>query len=392
MRILHSEWSDGWGGQERRILLECEGLQARGHYVEIVTRESCWIAKQAEIRGIPVSFIKMRRNFDPAATIQLARHLRKGRFDILNTHSGIDSWIGGLAAKLAGTPVLVRTRHLHIPFWRSPLNFVHYLPDRIFCISESMRHILIEERGFPAKQIINIPTGIDLENFVPTSSRAVVRTKLEVPENHFVVLVVGVIRSVKCQDIALTAFAQMIAAGIKSTLIIAGDGPVRQEMERLAERLNITKHVRFLGQRDDIPDLMQAADVLLLTSRSEAIPQVLNQALSLGLAAVATAVGGVPEVIIHENTGLLVPPNAVDAVVAALLRLIHEPMLAKKFAVAGRRHVIKRYGLLRMLDDTERSYCEVLAEKGLFPSTELGAPTHPVADAVSSACTKGFFR
>lgn len=363
MRILHSEWSDGWGGQERRILLECEGLAARGHEVGIVTRETCWIAGQARRHTIPVSCIDMRRKFDPRAVWRLARHLRAGRFDVLHTHSGIDSWIGGMAAKLAGTPVLVRTRHLHIPFRRSPLNFVHYLPDRILCIGDTMRKTLVEERGFPPEQIVNVPTGIDFERFAPKRPRAEVRAGLDTAEGCFAVLIVGVIRGVKRHDIAIEGFARLLATGADAVLWVAGDGPMRPDMERLARTLGVAERVRFLGQRDDVPDLMGAADALLLTSRSEAQSQALTQGLGLGLPAVATAVGGVPEVVIHERTGLLVPANEAQPVADALLRLLRDPALARRLGDAGREHARGRYSLERMLDDTERIYAEVLAAK-----------------------------
>lgn len=367
LRICHSEWSDGFGGQERRILLECVGLQERGHYVEIVTRPSCWIAEEARRRGIAVTEIDMRSKFDFKAIRALAKHLRAEKFDVLHTHSGIDSWIGGIAAKLAKMPALVRTRHLFMPFKRSPLNFVHYLPDRIFCLGETMRRMLVDDCGFPAGQITNIPTGIDFSTFLPERSRAAVREELGIAETTFLVLVVGVIRGVKRHDIALRGFAEMLASGgaaaADSVLVLAGDGPMRAEMERLAAELGLGERIKFLGHRTDVPDLMAAADILLLTSRSEAQSQALTQGIGLGIPAVATAVGGVPEVIIHEQTGLLVPPNEPAPVAAALLRLQQSPDLRRQLGDNGKRHALKRYDLSVMLDDTLRAYADILREK-----------------------------
>lgn len=364
LKILHTEWSDGWGGQERRILLECEGLMARGHQVEIATRESCWIAKEARSRGIPTSFFPMARKLDFTAIRQLKAHLQQGRFDVVHTHSGIDAWIGGIAAKWAGTPALVRTRHLFMPFHRSLLNFVHYLPDRLFCLGDTMRAMLVDECGFPAKEVVNIPTGIDFDLFRPARSRGEVRSELGIGDEEFLILVVGVLRGVKRHDVAIEGFARFLKAGGKGRLILAGDGPMRSNMEDLVRSLGIEAQAQLLGHRSDVPDLMGAADTLLLTSRSEAQSQALTQGIGLGLPAVATAVGGVPEVVMHERTGLLVPAGNPDAVASALIRLAADPDLRRRLGNAGREHANRRYSLAAMLDATEAAYRAVLEEKG----------------------------
>ncbi|HEY6898678.1 MAG TPA: glycosyltransferase [Rhodocyclaceae bacterium] len=364
MKILHTEWSDGWGGQERRILLECDGLRARGHTVEIATRESCWIAREAESRGIPVSFFPMRRKLDVSGIRQLSLHLKQQQFDVVHTHSGMDAWIGGIAAKLAGTPALVRTRHLFMPFHRSPLNFVHYLPDRLFCLGETMGRMLVDECGFPAREVLNIPTGIDFAAFRPARSRAEVRAELGIAADAFFVLVVGVLRGVKRHDVGINGFAQFLAGGGQGHLCLAGDGPMRSDMEALVAQLGIGDKARLLGHRTDVPDLMGAADVLLLTSRSEAQSQALTQGLGLGIPAVATAVGGVPEVVMHEQTGLLVPPDDPAAVAAALARLAADPALRAQLGAAGLAHAQRRYSLQAMLDSTESAYRAILADKG----------------------------
>lgn len=364
LKILHTEWSDGWGGQERRILLECEGLMARGHHVEIATRESCWIAKEAHSRGIPTSFFPMARKFDFQGIRQLKNYLKQGQFDVVHTHSGIDAWIGGIAAKLAGTPALIRTRHLFMPFHRGPLNFVHYLPDRLFCLGDTMRAMLVDECGFPAKEVVNIPTGIDFNLFRPARTRSEVRQELNIGDDEFLVLVVGVLRGVKRHDIAIEGFARFLKAGGKGKLILAGDGPMRTNMEDLVHTLGIEADARLLGHRTDVPDLMGAADTLLLTSRSEAQSQALTQGIGLGIPAVATAVGGVPEVVVHERTGLLVPPGDMDAVATALKRLSDDPDLRQRLGAEGKVHANSRYSLAAMLDATEEAYRTVLEEKG----------------------------
>ena len=358
MHILHTEWSDGAGGQERRVLSESLGMQARGHRVTIVTGEHCWIGSEARRVGIPVTYCAMKGKTDIKAIRKLMDFCRREQVDILHTHSGIDSWVGGIAAKFANVPA-VRTRHLFLPLKYNPINFVHYLFDRFFVLGETMRTMLVKDCGFPAEKVINIPTGIDFSNFVPGSTRAQVRDSLGLSANTFIVLTAAVIRGVKRHDIALRAFQTFHLKFPDSVYLIAGEGPMRPDMQRLAQELGIADAVRFLGHRTDIADFVQASDVMLLTSRSEAQSQALTQSIGLGLPAVATAVGGVPEVIMHGQTGLLVPPDDPPATAAALLRIAQDPVFARALGERGKQHANDHYSLKVMLDRTEAVYREL---------------------------------
>ncbi len=363
LSILHTEWSDGWGGQERRIAAEMAGMRARGHRVVLATRPSCRLRKEVTKDGVEVLELDMKGKFDLATIRRLARFIKTERIQVVDTHSGIDSWVGGLAAKLAGAPVLVRTRHLNNPLKRHWLNFVHYLPDRIVTCGEAVRQRLVEECGFPAGQVVSIPTGIDFTRFAPARPRGEVRSELGIAEEAYLVLMVGVIRSVKRHEVALRAFRTLLDTLPGARLALAGEGPMREGMERLAAELGIAEQVRFLGHRDDIPDLMGAADALLLTSRSEGVPQAVTQALGLGLPVVATAVGGVPELVRHEETGLLIPPENPTAAAEALLQLAQDPALAARLGAAGRQHALAHFSLEAMLDQTESLFRALLAEK-----------------------------
>jgi len=368
LRILHTEWSDGWGGQERRIIGEMAGLTARGHHVVLATRPQCKIAGEAAKIGIPLLFLPMRNKADLRSIILLARYLRREEIQVVNTHSGVDSWIGAFAAKLAGTPVLVRTRHLNIPLKRNWLNFVHYLADQIISCGETMKTRLVEICHFPPTQVTSIPTGIDFTRFTPSHSRQQVRQALGLAPEDFVVLMAGIIRSVKRHAIALQAFQHLLQRHPAAQLLLAGEGPMLERTQQLAAELHIADKVHFLGHREDVPDLMAAADLLLLTSSSEGVPQAVTQALGLGVPVVATSVGGVPELIWHEETGLLVPAENPQATADALLRIAEDPALAARLGAAGRAHALANYSHTAMLDKTEALLNALLAAKAGAPA------------------------
>ncbi len=354
LTVLHTEWSDGWGGQERRILSEMIGMRKRGYRQLLACRSSCKIGTEAKSAGISTFHQPFAGKFDVASIRNLIRLIHDEGVDLVNTHSGIDSWVGGIAARLAGV-LLVRTRHLNLPLKRNLLNFVHYLPHAVVTCGEEMRRILIN-RGFPPNEVHSIPTGIDFGAFKPKIQRADMRMTLKLQPDTFTVIMVGIIRGVKRHEIALRAFAELHRKHPNSSLLLAGEGPMRVDMERLAAELQLGENIHFLGQRDDVPDLLQAADCLLLTSRSEGVPQAVTQAMGCGLPVVATAVGGVPELVIDGETGLLVPPESVELTALALQRLADNSKLACELALSGKQHAERLYSIDAMLGATESLY------------------------------------
>ncbi|WP_301103226.1 glycosyltransferase family 4 protein [Propionivibrio sp.] len=362
LTILHTEWSDGWGGQERRIYSEMQGMRERGHRVLLATRPGCILANRAEDVGLPVSYFPFSGKFDLHTVLRLRRFILEAGVDIVNTHSGIDSWVGGMAARLAGVS-LVRTRHLNLPLKRSWHNFVHFLPHRIVTCGQSMLENLRDNERFPAVQLTSIPTGIDFTQFRPHRERAEVRAEFVLSDagvqTPFIVLMVAVIRAVKRHEVAIDAFASFHRQHPDSLLLLAGEGPMHAQVEAMCAARGIADAVRFLGHREDIPDLMSAADALILTSRSEGVPQVVTQALGLGLPVIATAVGGVPELVINDRTGLLVPPENPTATAAALCRLYDDAPLRERLSTAGRAHALAHFSHEAMLDATEKLYAQL---------------------------------
>lgn len=358
LTILHTEWSDGWGGQERRILSEMLGMREDGYRMLLACRPASRLGEAARRAGISVFSIPFSGKFDLASIYRLGRLIRDERVDVVNTHSGIDSWVGGLAARLAGV-LLVRTRHLNLPLKRNWLNFVHYLPFAVVTCGEAMRQNLIDH-GFPAGEVSSIPTGIDFATFRPSHERNETRQLLSLLETAFVVLMVGIIRGVKRHEVGLRAFAEFSQRHPGARLVLAGDGPMRTDMEKLAVALRIQDSVLFLGHRDDVADLLVAADCFLLTSRSEGVPQAITQALGIGLPVVATAVGGVPELVIDGRTGLLIPPESPEIAAQALARIADDSALAARLIAEGKAHAEQHYSQRAMLDATQSLYHRLL--------------------------------
>ncbi len=359
LTLLHTEWSDGWGGQERRVFSEMQGMRARGHRVLLATRAGSTLGAHAEQDGFVVYRLAFAGKFHLPTIFALWRHIRQQRVDVVSSHSGIDSWCAALAARMAGV-ALVRTRHIDLPMHASWLNFVHFLPDRIVTCGEAMRTHLLADNPLPPERLVSIPTGIDFDRLQAQTPRASLRLQLGLGNDDRAILMVAILRGVKRHMLALEALARLRLSHPQARLLLAGEGPMRAELEEHARALQLSGQVTFLGHREDVADLLAASDVLLLSSRSEGIPQSVVQAMGSGLPVVATRVGGLPELIDDGQNGLLVPAEDATAMAAALQRLLDAPDLAQRLAAAARDKVRERYSYAAMLDATEKMLQDIL--------------------------------
>ena len=362
MRILHTEWSDGMGGQEKRVLSESLGLARRGHYVALVCRDHSVIKTEAAMLGIDVHTLPLRKPYDIESIVRLAMLLTRGRFDIVNTHSGVDSWIGGLAARLAKVPVLARTRHLNIPLKRNPLNFIHYLPDVYITCGENMRTNLTRNCGFPAERVVSIPTGVD-SSFFHVRKNNECREKYGIDRDAPVITNVGILRSVKGHEVTFNAVRPVLNRIPHARFLIVGDGPRKEALEKLVREMGISDHVIFTGFVKDIPEIYSMSDVSILSSWSEGLPQSLLQSMASGVPVVATKVGGVPEVVIHERTGLLVEPGDHEGLAESIIRLLQDNELSAGLARNAREFIISEHSLESMVEKLEGLYKELLRRK-----------------------------
>jgi glycosyltransferase involved in cell wall biosynthesis len=358
--IVHTEWSTGWGGQEIRTVSEARGVADRGHRVLIVAQPESQILIRARNAGLPTANLPMRSAFDLRAIVGLCSILRRVNADVLNTHSSVDSWIGALAAKITATK-LVRTRHVSIPIRRHPLNFVHRLPDAVVTTGEAIRQQLILDGIVPDERVTSIATGVDLDYFLPRPHSNELRVQLGLPDGAVVLAFVAVLRAKKRHDILLHALARLRDRnGIYC--VLAGEGGHRPVIEQLIRDLGLVDRVFLLGHVEDVRPVLAGADVVVSSSAGmEGVPQALIQALAMERPVVATADGSVGELVQHERTGLLVPPEQPDALVTAIERLLGERSFAQEYGRRGREHVAAHYSLERMIDAMLGTYRRVLA-------------------------------
>ncbi len=355
MRILHTEASCGWGGQEIRILTEARGLIRRGHRVELVCPAEATIFGAAADYGVPVRALPIGRK-NLRGLFALRAFLGAERFDVVNTHSSTDSWLAALACRtIADGPPIVRTRHLSTPVNRS--RGTRWLYERgcahVVVTGEALKRQLVADNGFPEAHMTSVPTGIDLQRFHPRDRNAA-RAALGLPAAAVYVGILATLRDWKGHTVLFDALGHLLSARPELRLLIIGDGPYRDRLDARAAALGITDRIDFVGHRSDAEQWLAALDVFALPSwGDEGVSQALMQAMACALPIVTTPVGSLTEVIHDGKTGLIVPPRDAVALAAAIGRLLDQPQLAARLGQAARQLAEERCGEALMLDRME---------------------------------------
>jgi glycosyltransferase involved in cell wall biosynthesis len=217
--------------------------------------------------------------------------------------------------------------------------------------------------GVPAGAIRVVPSAVDPAQLRPARTRAAVREAEGSPAGAACLLCAAALIHRKGIDVLLEAAARLSARGLAPELWLAGDGPERVALEASARSLGLAARARFRGARDDVPDLLAACDVFVLPSRREGLGVAALEAMALARPVVASRVGGLAEAVLHETTGLLVPPEDPAALADALERLLRDPALRERLGAAGPGRVAARHSAKAMVDAYEGLYREVLAER-----------------------------
>ncbi|MCZ6848200.1 MAG: glycosyltransferase family 4 protein [Alphaproteobacteria bacterium] len=325
LRILHTEASLGWGGQEIRILTEARQIAARGHELRLICDGDSDIFRAAPRFGLETTAVPLKRKSIKALGA-MRRVFSAWRPDIVNTHSSIDHWLAAVARLgLARRPAMVRTRHISAPVSRNgPTRWLYNRGcELVMTTSRAMVRDLTVDGFLSPDHVVAVPTGIDTDQFRPGDRRAA-RKRLGLPSDAFVFGTVATLRSWKGHGFLLDAFAKL--KDRDTLLLMVGDGPQEANLAEHTARLGLHDRVHMAGRRDDVVPYLRAMDVFVFPStKNEGVPQALLQAMACGLPVVASRIGGVPEVV--EGLGGVAEIAAQDAddLFRAMTRMMADP-------------------------------------------------------------------
>jgi glycosyltransferase involved in cell wall biosynthesis len=366
--VAHVLSSFGLGGQER-VALELSREQVRaGYHVSVVSLApppDGPLAPEFRATGAHVARVaRPRPGVDPVLVLRLAWWLRHHRVDLAHTHNSMALIYGAPAARLAGAAV-VHTKHGSNPRGGTRLlarKLVSRWVDAFVAVSVETADFARRRREIEERRLSVIPNGISLRRFQPdVGARARVRAELGVSEDAWLVGTVGRAALEKNQALLLRAAAPLLGTGAR--LVVTGDGPLLPSLEGLAAELGIAPFVHLLGARQDVPDILNALDVFVLSSDLEGLPLVILEAMATGLPVISTRVGGIPTVLDDGMDGYLVDRGDERALRDRLAALRADPERGRVLGAYGRSVVLSRFSDERMQRDYLDLYERVLSRR-----------------------------
>lgn len=385
IRVLQLVDSFTQGGAERIVMMLALHANREGFEVlPCALRRSGPLEAELQAAGVPYHMLGVPRHSvftGPLFFADLMRTLgavtqavRELAIDIIHTHLTESTLIGVLAARRAGNVPVCATLHniiLHNTRGRlSPrqwlmqtaIDNVFSRADRIVAVSEEVAQAAQRHTRIPRERIVTIPNGVDPARFRYNGDRIVLRQTLNLPPERTVAVTVGRLTRQKGYPHLLAALA-LIPTEKRPVTLVVGDGPDRVALESQAAALGLADDVRFLGNRRDVPALLAAADLFVLSSLWEGLPLALLEAMAAGLPAVVTAVGGNVEVVEHGKSGILVPAADEQALAEVLSSVMHDPLQRERIGKAAREQFEQRYSLRSFIEAHERLYEELVSER-----------------------------
>lgn len=373
VRVLHLVTTLDVGGLERVVL----DLARRADGSRFDLRVACLdragaLGKEFEAIGVRPESLELMDVGIFGKVRRFADFLRRARPHVLHTHNSGPHLVGALAARFGGAPVLVHTKHgrNYVDRRKAVLasRLASRLTARVVAVSHDAAQVAREIEKAPSRLVSVIHNGIDVSRFATRDAHEAP------PDGAARAVHVARLNRVKDQTTLLRAARIAADQEPRFSLDIVGDGPAKSDLERLRAELRLEPHVRMLGMRDDVPQLLHQAHYFVLSSISEGISLTLLEAMASGLAIVATDVGGNREVVDHERTGLLAPARDPEALAAAMLRVTRDPALARKWGAAGRTRVEKDFNLTNTVNAYERLYLELLGKRRRLEGLGATAP------------------
>ncbi|QDS99539.1 glycosyltransferase [Adhaeretor mobilis] len=348
------------GGAETLLLNLVRRLDRERFSPEIVCLKEPGPLGELLAQEMPVHSQLIGSKFDVRVLWRLWRLMRNRKVDaVVTVAAGDNMFWGRLAAKLAGVPVVASA--LHSTGWPDGVGKLNRaltpFTDAFIAVADGHAEFLADFEGFPQEKVTTIYNGVDTDRFAPRSATKT-RKQLGIDKNAAVVGILAALRPEKNHELFLHGAGAILREVPDTHFLIIGDGPRRRDLEQLSFDLGISKSVHFLGSRDDVPELLNACDMVSLTSHNEASPVSILEALSSGKPVVAAEVGSVRETVVPDKTGNLFPAGDCQAYSAAVIELLQDETRRLEMGQRGRRRVVKNWSL----DGMTRGY-EKLIER-----------------------------
>jgi len=357
MHSLHIDNQNGWRGGEQQAYYLVEGLRARGLRVTIAGRpDSPFLAKTSRLDGVEILSLPLRNEFDLPSAWRIARYMRSHSVDILHAHTSHAHTLALLAQRFAGRGRVVVSRRVDFMPRRDWLTQKKYAaPDHIVAISERIAAVLIEY-GVAKNRLSVVHSGIDPRRM---DVDPIAREDLDVEDADPLIGNVAALVGHKDHHTLIDAMPHVLRAFPNARLVIAGEGPLLEPIEQQIEALGLSHAVQLLGYRDDVPRLLNALDMFVLSSNEEGLGTTVLDAMAAGVPVVATAGGGIPEMVRDGDTGLLSPVNNPKLLADNMVRMREDKVLRIACSDRARQLVESAFSVDQMVEGNLAVYHEL---------------------------------
>jgi glycosyltransferase involved in cell wall biosynthesis len=354
-RILQVITPSHMSGAEMQLARLTRRMEARGHKMPVVVKTNSPANAEFERLGIEIDRRAISGKFNPAAGWALARAARDYKPEIIQSTLSSASWWSGWLERLGGPPTLGHVQGFTSATW-------HRQQSHLLAVSNAVKQDLIDQ-GVAAERITVLYNALAPEEFVPKRSTVEVRSEMNADDDTFVIGTMAHLSEKKGYRELFAAMPAVLAKFPKTQFWIAGQGPLRDELQQFAEDRKIARQVRFLGFRRDAADLMNAIDLFALPSHREPCALVYIEAALRAKPIVACRAGGAPESIADGETGLLVPPRDANSLAEAILTLADHRNWSRRMGLAGRERALDVFSWDRFIATLEGVYEQMLDER-----------------------------
>jgi glycosyltransferase involved in cell wall biosynthesis len=365
INVLHLTETSEPGGSETVLANIAHNLDPARYDSLVCVLEEGWLTERLAGLGIEYVIIKNERPYDPIFLSKLIRLIRRRKIDIVHAHEFMMIVYGAVAAKISRIP-MIGTVHCKLYFPEKKTRILSFklavlLCSKMILVSEDLRRFFVDTLKLRSeKKLLTLYNGVDFDKYGGQAAEKDIRWELGLPPEDIVACTVGSLFKVKGLDILLEAVKLVLAQSPSFKLLIAGEGDQASILKSKAEELKLGNSVLFLGFRNDIPDILKAADFYVCSSLSEGLSLSILEAMTAGKPVVATDVGGNPELVSDCQNGFLAPPSNPNALAEKMMLLINDPGLRRAMAQKSQEAARDKFSLEKMIENYENIYEELL--------------------------------
>ncbi|GEO02506.1 glycosyl transferase [Adhaeribacter aerolatus] len=364
MKVLHLSSEKTWRGGEQQIAYLLSELVNYGVQVYVACRWQSAFETYCQKQNISHLSLPFANEFDLVTALQLKKYCRQNKIDLVHAHSAHSHALSVWADLLGNNLPIILSRRVDFPVknnWLSHYKYNYPAIRKIICVSDKIKEVMAPALKQPEK-LATVHSGIDLSRFEESFRNGKLHEELDLPLSTFLIGNVSAIAPHKDYFTFVDTAAQLINQDLDAKFLIIGDGPSRPEIEAYVAQKNMQKHILFLGFRQDIPEILPELDVFLITSETEGLGTTILDAFACRVPVVATAGGGIPEIVKHNQTGMLAAVRDTNMLATHVLNVLTIDTLRSRL-IANATEFLNGFTKEQTALKTLAVYQEVLGNK-----------------------------